>query len=51
MPSVSEVTLALAALADPAQREVAHRAAIWQAGTWIVQAQRGANDANSRVVV
>lgn len=33
MPSVSEVTLALAALADPARREVAYRAAIWQAGT------------------
>lgn len=33
MPSVSEVTLALAALANPARREVAYRAAIWQAGT------------------
>ena len=32
MPSVSEVTLALAALANPARREVAYRAAIWQAG-------------------
>jgi hypothetical protein len=32
MPSVSEVTLALAALANPARREVAYRAAVWQAG-------------------
>jgi hypothetical protein len=32
MPCVSEVTLALAALANPARREVAYRAAIWQAG-------------------
>ena len=32
MPSVSEVTLALAALANPARREVAYRAAIWQVG-------------------
>ena len=32
MPSVTEVTLALAALANPARREVAYRAAIWQAG-------------------
>lgn len=32
MPSVDEVTLALAALANPARREVAYCAAIWQAG-------------------
>jgi hypothetical protein len=32
MPSVSEVTLALAALANPARREMAYRAAVWQAG-------------------
>jgi hypothetical protein len=32
MPSVSEVTLVLAALANPARREMAYRAAIWQAG-------------------
>jgi len=32
MPSVGEVTLALAALANPAWREVAYRAAVWQAG-------------------
>jgi hypothetical protein len=49
--SVDEVTLVLAASANPVRREVAYRAAIWRAGNGSHRRERDTNDATSRVVV
>lgn len=51
MASLIEVTLVLAAPANPVRRMVAYRAAIWRAGNGSHRREREANDATSRVVV